>query len=80
MFVKFFPVLSGAFVALLLLSSLAVSQDLDYVTISGKITDANGLAVAGANVTATATLTGEKRTVATDDAGRSKIINLKPGD
>ncbi len=55
------------------------AQDLDDVSISGKITDSNGLAVAGASVTATETQTSVERTVTTDDEGRYRIIELKPG-
>ena len=55
------------------------AQDLDDVTISGKITDANGLAVAGATVTATLVETGIERTITTNDEGVYKIVDLKPG-
>ncbi len=55
------------------------AQDLDNVTFSGKIADANGLAVVGASVTATETLSGVERTVTTNGDGRYRIIELKPG-
>ena len=55
------------------------TQDLDDVSFSGKVTDANKLAVAGATVTAKSLATGEERTVTTDDDGRYTIIKLKPG-
>lgn len=54
-------------------------QDLDDVSISGKITDVNGLAVAGATVTATQAESGITRTVTTNDEGRYRIIELRPG-
>src|SRR5260221_9544611 len=57
----------------------ALAQDLDDVTIAGKITDPNGLAIVGASVSATSVETGESRTVVTDDEGRYKIVKLKPG-
>jgi hypothetical protein len=57
----------------------AIGQDLDNVTISGRVTDANGLPVVGATVTATLVETGEKRSVVTNDDGRYRIIGLKPG-
>ncbi|MEQ1764956.1 MAG: carboxypeptidase regulatory-like domain-containing protein [Pyrinomonadaceae bacterium] len=57
----------------------ALGQDLDDVTIAGKITDSNGLAVVGATVTATSVDTGEIRTVVTDDEGRYRIVKLRPG-
>lgn len=57
----------------------AAAQDLDNVTVTGKVTDTNGLAVVGASVTATSVETGVTRTVITDDDGRYKIVQLKPG-
>ena len=57
----------------------AFGQDLDDVTIAGKITDSNGLAIVGASVTATSVETGVQRTVVTDDEGRYQIVKLKPG-
>lgn len=57
----------------------AFTQDLDDVTISGKVVDANGQAVLGATVTATLTETRESRNVATDDEGRYLFLKLKPG-
>lgn len=54
-------------------------QDLDEVTISGKIADSNGLAIVGAIVTATQLETGVERTVTTNNEGRYRIIELKPG-
>ncbi len=59
---------------------LSFGQDLDDVTIAGRITDSNGLAIAGATVTATLVETGESRTVVTDDDGRYRILKLKPGN
>lgn len=64
---------------LLVLSFTSVAQDLDDVTVSGKITDSNGLAVVGATVVAISVETGEQRTVVTDDEGRYTIVKLKPG-
>lgn len=65
--------------ALVIFSVAAMAQDLDDVTISGKVTDSAGLAVVGASVTATLTETGESRTVVTDDDGAYRLIKLKPG-
>ena len=56
-----------------------VAQDLDDVTVNGKIVDANGLAIAGATVTATQIETGLPRTVTADENGRFQIVKLKPG-
>ncbi len=63
----------------ILFSSFAAAQDLDYVTIGGRVTDSNGQAVAGANMSATSVETGETRSVITDDEGRYRLVNLKPG-
>ncbi|HEY2846167.1 MAG TPA: carboxypeptidase regulatory-like domain-containing protein, partial [Pyrinomonadaceae bacterium] len=53
--------------------------DLDTVTFSGKVTDANGLPVVGATVTATRVETNEARTVTSDENGKYKLVGLKPG-
>jgi len=67
-------------VVITLVSSLIlVAQELDTVTVSGRITDANGLPVVGASVTATLTETGEARTATSDEDGRYRILNLRPG-
>lgn len=55
------------------------AQDLDDVTIAGRITDSNGLAIVGATVKATQTETGTERTAITNDEGRYRLIELKPG-
>ena len=55
------------------------AQDLDDVTITGRITDSNGLAIVGATVKATVTETGAERTAITNDEGRYRLIELKPG-
>lgn len=71
---------SFAFVICVFVLAFAVAaQDLDNVTVTGKVTDINGLAVVGASVTATSVETGVTRTVVTDDDGRYKIVQLKPG-
>jgi Carboxypeptidase regulatory-like domain len=69
------------FVCLLVFSlkTTNFAQDLDEVTISGKISDSNGQAIVGATVTATLVETGVERTVTTDDNGRYRIIELQPG-
>jgi len=77
-----FRSLSRSFALITVISVFALTafaQDLDNVTVAGKITDANGLAVVGATVTATSVETGTERTVVTDDDGRYKIVQLKPG-
>jgi hypothetical protein len=57
----------------------AYSQDLDDVTISGLIADSNKLPIVGATVTATEATSGTERTVVTNEQGRYKFIELKPG-
>ncbi len=49
------------------------AQDLDTVTISGRVVDQNGGVIPGAEVRANA------RTVTTDDQGRYRLIQLEPG-
>ena len=76
---SFFSHISTAALLLLILSIAAASQDLDDVTLSGRVTDSNGLAVVGATVTAISVETGLERSMVTDDDGRYRIIKLKPG-
>ena len=58
---------------------LSGAQDLDNVTISGRITDQNGAVIPGATVTATLSATKIERAVVTDGDGRYKLIQLPPG-
>lgn len=75
--------LSLAFVFILL--SLVVfnqqvfAQDLDDVTISGRVVDSNNAPIAGATVIATLITTGVERTVTADEEGRYRIVELQPG-
>ncbi len=55
------------------------AQDLDEVTISGRIVDSNNAPIVGAAVTSTQIETGIERTIIADDEGRYKIIELPPG-
>ena len=55
------------------------AQDLDTVTISGRVMDQNGAVVPGAAVHATLVKTNLKRTVTTDAEGRYRLIQLEPG-
>jgi hypothetical protein len=65
--------------SIVVFSGTASAQDLDYVTISGKITDSNKAALPGATVTATLTTTGVERTAVTNDDGVYQILKLEPG-
>jgi hypothetical protein len=63
-----------------LFSAVSVlGQDLDDVTLSGRITDSNALPIVGATVTATHVESAASRTVTTDSDGRYRLIELKPG-
>ncbi len=68
------------FAALLFFCAGAVTaQDLDNVTISGKITDQNGAVIPGATITATLVATRAERTLVADTDGNYKLIQLPPG-
>ena len=66
-------------VLLCLIPRLSLAQDLDNVTISGRVTDQNGAVIPGATVTATLTATKVERTVVGDDNGQYRLIQLPPG-
>jgi carboxypeptidase family protein len=66
-------------VSLCLATPLIHAQDLDNVTISGRITDQNGAVIPGASVTATLVATSVARAVLADDGGQYKFIQLAPG-
>ena len=57
----------------------AAVQDLDNVTISGRVTDQAGAVVPQVAITALAVATRLERTVVTDDDGNYKLIQLPPG-
>lgn len=59
--------------------TVGFAQDLDDVTISGKVADSNNAPIVGATVTATLVETGVERTFVTNDEGRYRIIELAPG-
>ncbi len=58
---------------------IVVVQDLDDVSLSGRVTDQNGAVVVGAQVTATLSTPPLTRTVTTDNAGRFRLVELPPG-
>jgi hypothetical protein len=68
-----------ALVLVLFAASFVATQDLDNVTIEGRVLDPNGQAVVGATVTATRTETGDVRTITTNDEGRYRFVQLRPG-
>lgn len=63
----------------LVLTINTAAQDLDDVTISGRVADSNKLPIVGATVTASRIQTGLERTFTTDNEGRYRIIELPPG-
>src|SRR5437660_1987224 len=56
-----------------------VAQDLDNVTIAGRVIDQNGAVIPGATITATLVKTKVERAVVADGDGRYKLIQLEPG-
>jgi hypothetical protein len=73
------PTFVFIFLSLISLCVPIAAQDLDDVTVIGKVVDANNAPVAGATVTARQTTTGLERTVTTDSDGNYRIIELPPG-
>ena len=55
------------------------AQDLDDVTISGRIVDSNNAPIVGATVVAKLASTGAERTLVTDEDGRYRFVELAPG-
>ena len=55
------------------------AQDLDTVTISGRVMDQNAAAIAGAEVEAKLIKTGQKRMTTTDVERHYRLIQLEPG-
>lgn len=62
-----------------LASGVTHAQDLDDVTISGRVTDQNEAVIPGATVTVIFVSTGRERTATTDEEGRYRLIELAPG-
>src|SRR5947207_396919 len=57
----------------------ASAQDLDNVTVTGRVADQNGAIIPGATIEAILLKTGATRTTVADDEGRYRIIQLEPG-
>jgi hypothetical protein len=55
------------------------AQDLDTVTIAGRVVDQNAAVIAGAKVQAILLKTGHTRTTASDVDGRYRLMQLEPG-
>jgi Carboxypeptidase regulatory-like domain/TonB dependent receptor/TonB-dependent Receptor Plug Domain len=58
---------------------LIQAQDLDTVTIAGRVMDQNGGVIPGAEVQVMLIKTDRKRTINTDSDGRYRLIQLEPG-
>src|SRR5438876_10679445 len=72
--------LAGALVLLAVLGcATMVSAQVNTATLSGTVSDPQGLAVKGARVTMTNASTGATRTAVTDDGGRYNLVGLPPG-
>src|SRR5437016_1813004 len=76
---------SRKLILLLVLASFSVivsplvAQDLDNITIAGRVTDQNGAVIPGTTIAATLVKTRVERTVVTDGDGSYKLIQLEPG-
>ena len=55
------------------------AQDLDDVTISGRVSDERGALIVGASITAILNATKTERSVVTDEEGRYRLVELNPG-
>jgi hypothetical protein len=55
------------------------AQDLDNVTITGRVLDPNGAIIPGATIETVVVKTGASRATVSDDDGRYRIIQLEPG-
>lgn len=55
------------------------AQDLDNVTIGGRVTDQNGAVIPGARVVVVLEKTGARRTAIADLEGRYRLMQLEPG-
>jgi hypothetical protein len=78
--------ISAAILSLLLFAAISLiapqpllAQDLDNVTLTGKVMDQTGAIIPGATIEATLVATGATRTTVTDDQGRYRVIQLEPG-
>ena len=66
--------------SLLVLGCAAIaSAQVNTATLSGTVTDPQGLAVKGAKVMVTNASTGAVRTAVSDDSGRYNLVGLPPG-
>ncbi len=64
---------------LLAFACVTQAQDLDTVTITGRVMDQNAAVIPGATVVAVLVKTGVTRTLTANDDGRYRLIQLEPG-
>ncbi len=76
---KFLLLFSLSITSLIFATPFIRAQDLDNVTITGRVTDQNGAVIPGAIVTATLLATRIQRTIVGGDDGQYKLIQLSPG-
>jgi hypothetical protein len=67
------------FCVLVLTFAVEGAAQVNTATLSGTVTDPQGLAVRGAKVTVTNAATGATRSIVVDDEGRYSLIGLPPG-
>src|SRR5438477_6438148 len=72
-------VLAEALLLLVLGCVMTASAQVNTATLSGPVSDPQGLPVKGAKVTLTNASTGAQRTAVTDDGGRYNLVGLQPG-
>src|SRR5947207_110129 len=71
--------LGGILFFALCLSTLAIAQQMAVAAISGRLTDPNGAAIAGAKIIAIQDSTAVERTTETNAEGIYILTNLPPG-
>ena len=65
--------------AVTLFAASSVFAQVNTATLSGVVTDPQGLAVRGAKITVSSSATGAERTASSDDNGHYSIVGLVPG-
>jgi hypothetical protein len=68
------------FITSALVPAISRAQDLDDVTITGRVADQNGAVIPGATATAVLVKTNTERSVVANDEGRYRIVELEPGE
>src|SRR5436190_605323 len=72
-------VLAGALLLLLVVGCATASAQVNTASLSGTVSDPQGLPVRDAKVAVTNASTGAQRTAVTDDGGRYNLVGLQPG-